>query len=82
LAQKQAGVVAKNMRLMMEGGKECWRETYKPHPAMAIVSLGRHDAVAQFPFLTIGGRIPGFIKSRDLFVGKTRKQMGLNPHIV
>ncbi|KAK2380049.1 apoptosis-inducing factor protein A [Trifolium repens] len=82
LAQKQAGVVAKNMRLMMEGGKECWRETYKPHPAMAIVSLGRHDAVAQFPFLTISGRIPGFIKSRDLFVGKTRKQMGLNPHIV
>ncbi|RZB46151.1 Apoptosis-inducing factor-like A [Glycine soja] len=31
------------------------------------------------PFLTISGRIPGFIKSRDLFVGKTRKQMGLNP---
>ncbi|XP_050899999.1 uncharacterized protein LOC127106737 [Lathyrus oleraceus] len=82
LAQKQAEVVAKNVRLMIEGGRECRRETYKPHSVMAIVSLGRNDAVAQFPFLTLSGRIPGVIKSGDLFVGKTRKLMGLSPHIV
>lgn len=75
-------MVVKNLRLMLVGGKECRMETYKPHSALAIVSLGRNDAVAQFPFITISGRIPGFIKSGDLFVGKTRKQMGLNPHIV
>lgn len=82
LAQKQAEVVAKNLRMMIEGGKECWRETYKPHSVLAIVSLGRYDAVAQLPFLTISGRIPGYIKSGDLFVGRTRKQMGLSSHIV
>lgn len=82
LAQKQAEVVAKNVRLMIEGGRECRRETYKPHSVLAIVSLGRNDAVAQFPFLTLSGRIPGIIKSGDLFVGKTRKLMGLSPHIV
>ncbi|KAG4924862.1 hypothetical protein JHK87_050402 [Glycine soja] len=54
-------------------------ENYKPHSAITIVSLGRKDVVAQLPFVTISGRIPRFIKSRDLFVGKTRKQMGLNP---
>lgn len=54
-------------------------DTYKPQLAMAVVSLGRKDAVAQIPFLTISGRIPGLIKSGDLFVGRTRKQMGLNP---
>ncbi|KAG4974247.1 apoptosis-inducing factor homolog A-like [Glycine soja] len=79
LAQQQAEVVVKNLKVTIEGGRECRMETYKPHSAIAIVSLGRKDAVAQLPFLTISGRIPGFIKSGDLFVGKTRKQMGLNP---
>ncbi|KAK7312681.1 hypothetical protein VNO77_36740 [Canavalia gladiata] len=82
LAQQQAEVVVKNLRVRIEGGRECMMETYKPHSALAIVSLGRREAVAQFPFLTIIGRIPGFVKSRDLFVGKTRKQMGLDPHTV
>ncbi|TKY67023.1 Apoptosis-inducing factor-like A [Spatholobus suberectus] len=82
LAHQQAEVVVKNLKLMIKGGREYWTETYKPHSAVAIVSLGRKDAVAQLPFLTIIGRIPGFLKSGDLFVGKTRKQMGLNPDIV
>ncbi|KAK7404868.1 hypothetical protein VNO78_05889 [Psophocarpus tetragonolobus] len=82
LAAQQAEVVAKNLKVIIEGGRECRIETYKPHSAIAIVSLGRKDAVAQLPFLTIIGRIPGFIKSGDLFVGKTRKQMGLHPDIV
>ncbi|KAL2328414.1 hypothetical protein Fmac_021841 [Flemingia macrophylla] len=83
-AQQHALMVARNLKVMIEGGKtQCnrWMETYKPQLAMAIVSLGRKDAVAQFPFLTITGRIPGYIKSGDLFVGRTRKQMGLSPHL-
>lgn len=72
-------MVVKNLKLAMEGGRECKMETYKPHSALAIVSLGRKEAVAQFPFITIIGRIPGIVKSGDLFVGKTRKQMGLSP---
>ena len=77
LAQKQAEMVVNNLRLLMEGGDEKKMKRYKPNSALAIVSLGRKDAVAQFPFLTISGRLPGMIKSGDLFVGKTRKRLGL-----
>ncbi|GMY15749.1 apoptosis-inducing factor homolog B-like [Fagus crenata] len=82
LAQKHALVAAKNLKLLMTGGKESKMATYEPGSVMAIVSLGRTSAVAQFPFTTISGCIPGLIKSRDLFVGKTRKQMGLDPLVV
>lgn len=82
LAQKQALVAAKNLKLLMEGGKESKLGIYEPRSVKAIVSLGRRDAVAQFPFTTIVGIVPGLIKSRDLFVGKTRKQLGLDPNIV
>ncbi|CAJ1979102.1 unnamed protein product [Sphenostylis stenocarpa] len=81
LAQQQAEVVVNNLKVIIQGAGECRMETYRAHSAIAIVSLGRKDAVAQFPFLTIIGRIPGFIKSGDLFVGKTRKQMGLKHDI-
>ncbi|KAI9074423.1 hypothetical protein K1719_043617 [Acacia pycnantha] len=81
LAQKQAEVVVNNLRLLTEGGDENKMKTYKPHSALAIVSLGRKDAVAQFPFITISGRVPGLVKSGDLFVGKTRKRLGLEPDV-
>ncbi|KAG2670664.1 hypothetical protein I3843_14G095100 [Carya illinoinensis] len=82
LAQKHALVAAKNLKLLMTGGKESKMAIYEPRSVKAIVSLGRQDAVAQFPLTTIIGIVPGMIKSRDLFVGKTRKQMGLDPHVV
>ncbi|XP_065868977.1 uncharacterized protein [Euphorbia lathyris] len=82
LAQKHAEVVAKNLKLLMAGGKECKMAVYKPGSEIAIVSLGRRDAVAQFPFTTVIGIIPGILKSKDLFVGKTRKQRGLESHVV
>ncbi|KAF7823200.1 apoptosis-inducing factor-like protein A-like [Senna tora] len=76
-AQGQAGMVVDNIKLLMKGGKENKMKTYKPHSTMAIVSLGRRDAVAQLPIFTLCGRIPGLIKSGDLFVGQTRRSMGL-----
>jgi NADH dehydrogenase FAD-containing subunit len=82
LAQKHADVAAKNLKLLMTGGNESKMATYKPSSAVTVVSLGRRDAVAQLPFATIIGRIPGWIKSGDLVVGRTRKQMGLEPHVV
>lgn len=78
LAQQHALVAAKNLKLLI-AGKESKMATYEPGPVMAIVSLGRREAVAQFPFTTVIGIAPGYIKSRDLFVGKTRRQMGLEP---
>ncbi|KAK6933578.1 FAD/NAD(P)-binding domain [Dillenia turbinata] len=79
LAQQHALVAAKNLKLLMDGGKESKMATYKPGVAMAIISLGRREAVAQFPCFTMIGCLPGSIKSKDLFVGKTRKQLGLKP---
>ena len=77
-AQAHAQLVAKNLKLLIEGGgKERKLGTYKAQPPMSIVSLGRKHGVAQFPFMTVLGRFPGMIKSGDLFVGKTRKELGL-----
>ncbi|PIA54354.1 hypothetical protein AQUCO_00900708v1 [Aquilegia coerulea] len=79
LAQVHSQVTAKNINLLMSGGDESKLASYKPPKGqpIALVSLGRKEAVAQFPFMTISGCIPGMIKSRDLFVGKTRKTMGV-----
>ncbi|KAF2536705.1 hypothetical protein F2Q68_00022242, partial [Brassica cretica] len=83
IAEMHANVAVKNIKVMMSGGeKKKKMSTYKPGSEMAIVSLGRKDSVAQFPFVTVIGCLPGLIKSKDLFVGKTRKTRGLNPKCV
>lgn len=71
-------MAAKNLKLLMKGGNSCRLATYPASSPKAIVSLGRREAVAQISFITLLGRIPGFIKSRDLFVGMSRKQLGLS----
>lgn len=82
-SQKHAGIAEKNLRVMMSGGDERKMGSYKTHSSVkVVVSLGRQDAVAQFPWITSIGLVPGLIKSKDLFVGKTRKQLGLDPRIV
>lgn len=78
LAQKHALLVAKNLRLLMKGSPNSKLATYSTGYPLALVSLGRNEGLAQLPFLTISGCLPGIIKSQDLFVSKTRKQMGLN----
>ncbi|XP_044469244.1 apoptosis-inducing factor homolog B-like [Mangifera indica] len=78
LAQKHALVTAKNIKLLSDGQKESKLATYQPGSTIAIVSLGRKEAVAQFPFITISGCVPGMIKSKDLFVTKTRQARGLD----
>ncbi|KAL3850261.1 hypothetical protein ACJIZ3_012143 [Penstemon smallii] len=82
LAQKHALIAAKNLKLMMSGGKENKMAIYKPSSVKVLVSLGRHDAVAQYRLTTLIGLVPGLIKSKDLFVGKLRKQLGLDPRVV
>ncbi|XP_004135044.1 apoptosis-inducing factor 2 [Cucumis sativus] len=79
LAERHAHVTSKNLKLMLAGANESRLATYKPGSQLAIVSLGRKEGVAQLPFITISGCIPGLIKSGDLFVGKTRKELGLAP---
>ena len=79
LAGKQAGVVSENIKkLIKAGGKPTKLGVYKPlESPFGIVSLGRNEGVAQFPIMTIAGRMPGMIKSKDLFVGQSRKELGL-----
>ncbi|KAF7083606.1 hypothetical protein CFC21_087377 [Triticum aestivum] len=78
LAQKHALLVAKNLKLLIKGSPPSKLATYSTGFPLAIVSLGRKEGLAQLPYLTLTGCIPGMLKSKDLFVGKTRKQMGLN----
>ncbi|KAI9072576.1 hypothetical protein K1719_045463 [Acacia pycnantha] len=78
-AAEHAQVVAKNLRILIGEGKDKKLGEYKAKAAIAIVSLGRKQGLAQFPFMTVLGRFPGLIKSGDLFVSKTRKDLGLEP---
>ncbi|KAJ8551614.1 hypothetical protein K7X08_021629 [Anisodus acutangulus] len=82
LAQEHAKVAAKNIMSLIKGVEDHHKlAVYKPATkALALVSLGR-KGVAQFPCLSIAGRVPGMVKSRDLFVGKTRKGLGLQPDV-
>ncbi|KAH6762629.1 oxidoreductase family protein [Perilla frutescens var. hirtella] len=77
LAQGHAAIVAKNLKLLMKGQSESKLSTYKPASPFALVSLGKKEGVAQMMCLTLSGRVPGMIKSGDLFVGMTRKNLGL-----
>lgn len=80
VARAHAAITVKNLKLLMSGGGQASKmSAHMPGPALAIVSLGRKEAVAQFPFMTAIGWFPGKIKSGDLFVGRTRKQLGLKP---
>lgn len=78
IAQGHATVVAKNINLIMKKGSLANLTSYKPASAITVVSLGRKNGVAQLPFMTVSGRLPTMFKSKDLFLGWTRKVMGLN----
>ncbi|GAA0138740.1 oxidoreductase [Lithospermum erythrorhizon] len=76
LAQIHARVVEKTIKYMINGKEKL--DTYKSGSQMAIVSLGRSEAVAQIKGATMIGRIPGKMKSGDLYVNKTKKTLGLS----
>ncbi|XP_052170479.1 uncharacterized protein LOC127786829 [Diospyros lotus] len=78
-ARRHAMVAAKNLKLLLSGGAGSGMAIYRPARPVAFVSLGRNQAVAQIFCLAIMGSIPGMIKSKGLFVKKTRKRLGLKP---
>ncbi|KAF5767836.1 putative NADH:ubiquinone reductase (non-electrogenic) [Helianthus annuus] len=83
LAKKQASAAAKNLKLVMNGGSESKMVAYKvSSTTKAIVSLGRHDAVAQLHLTTMIGLVPGLLKSKDLYVGKTRKELDVDSFLL
>ncbi|GFP95666.1 apoptosis-inducing factor homolog a [Phtheirospermum japonicum] len=78
LAQAHASVAAKNLKALIKGQSERKLSSYKPASSpIAFISLGRKEGVAQIMRLTMVGCLPGKIKSGDLFVGMTRKALGL-----
>lgn len=79
LANKQAAVVVENIKKLSKPAPKAPKLTvYKPlEKPFGIVSLGRYEGIAQLPIMTIGGRLPGMLKSKDLFVGQARKELGL-----
>jgi hypothetical protein len=78
IAHKHALLVAKNLKLLIKGFPNSKLATYNPGYPLALVSLGRKEGLLQLPLLTLCGCLPGKIKSGDVFVGKTRKNLGLN----
>lgn len=81
LAQRHAVVAAKNIRLLMKNPSDTNLNVYKAALPLSLIALGRREAVAQFYCLSMIGRLPGMIKSGDLFVGRTRRQLGLLPEL-
>jgi len=81
LANKQAAVVVKNIKKLSKTTgtvKASELAVYKPLTSpFGIVSLGRYEGVAQLPIMTIVGRLPGKLKSKDLFVNKARTAFGV-----
>jgi apoptosis-inducing factor 2 len=80
LAQRHAMVVSRNLKLLVRGGevKDEKLHRYKPCAKSAItVTLGRHDALSELPFMTLIGSLPGAVKPRDYFITRTRRMMGL-----
>ncbi|XP_024378258.1 uncharacterized protein [Physcomitrium patens] len=82
LANKQAGVVADNIKRLIQAPTQPKLAEYEPlSTPFGIVSLGRYEGVAQLPIvpqLPILGRLPGMLKSKDLFVTKTRAELGVS----
>lgn len=74
-----ASMTAKNLKLLMAGGNESQLAIYKPGAVKGLVSLGRKEGVLHILGMTISGRIPGWIKCGDMFIGKVRKEYGLKP---
>lgn len=77
LAQRHAGIAAKNIKLLMKNANDNNLNVYKPALPLSLIALGKREAVAQFYCISCIGRLPGMIKSGDLYVGRTRKQLGL-----
>ncbi|KAM3345379.1 apoptosis-inducing factor B isoform X3 [Capsicum galapagoense] len=77
LAQRHAGIATKNIKLLMKNANDNNLNVYKPALPLSLIALGKREAVAQFYCISCIGRLPGMIKSGDLYVGRTRKQLGL-----
>ncbi|TVU26809.1 hypothetical protein EJB05_29373 [Eragrostis curvula] len=79
LAQRQAMVVSRNLKLLVKGAvKEEKLHRYKPGAKSGMtVMLGRYDALSELPFMSLLGSLPGAVKPRDLFISRTRRMMGL-----
>lgn len=78
LAQQQAAVVIANIKKHIKDPHTAKLSEYKAATTtMAVVSLGRNLGVMQMPLGTLLGRLPGMLKSKDLFVGASRKNLGL-----
>ena len=79
LATKQAAVVIENIKKQIKDPHMAKLAEYKPATTpFAIVSLGRNLGLMQMPLGTFVGRLPGMLKSKDLFVGPSRKALGLS----
>jgi len=76
-AMRHAELATKNLKLLMAGQDESRLAFYQTSPPVALVSLGKQEAIGQILCFTHGGWLPGLLKSRDLFLGWARRRYGV-----
>ena len=77
LAGQHAAVIAENIKKLMKDPDSKKLTVYKAlEKPFGLVTLGRNVGIAQLPCCTCIGCLPAMFK-KDLFVGATRKSLGL-----
>lgn len=83
LAKGQAAVVVENIKRLLypKPGKaaDVGLKKYPPAPAATLVSLGRNHALIQTPLGAFSGWLPAQVKSKNMFIDKTRAEFGIKP---
>lgn len=80
LAKGQAGVVVENIKKLLyptPGKAGPALKKYPPAPAATLVSMGRNHALIQTPLGAFSGWLPTQIKSKNMFIDKTREEFGI-----
>jgi len=81
LAKGQAAVVIENIKRLLypklkEGTAHVLKK-YPPRPAATLVSMGRNHALIQTPLGAFSGWLPAQVKSKNMFIDKTRQDFGI-----
>lgn len=78
-AQEHARKCASNIKLLLhEGLNASGLKPYIPPQDALLLTLGRANGIAQLPLVTVTGIMPTILKSKGLFIEKTRKDLGLH----
>lgn len=76
-AKLHAKVATANIKVLAKDKNSAKLKAYKPGQPAGIVSLGRKQAILALPAFSFMGFIPTSLKSKDMFVAFTLKDLGV-----